>query len=403
GTGAETATGWADRYGGQGIGACGGSARAAFVNGYHVKGIGKTPLLSARNDEAHSTGCVSLDEAIRETIFSEKMSQFPWSVVPNLAILTTGLDFGADMPPGLSGSEGGGKVLVVRPAFLRPAHFERAVAAVLPDIKTGEKDAARVVHMIKGLLALTGQESLRDVFLRFWARWAEQLAYGLVNRLSQHAHSTSNICLSGQLIDFGAARSFSSNRSIRIRPGALPHGADLDAVMRSVNLTTESLSWYGGELDIEDRDKKEIIRVYNRKFIESILSLTNLQRDIKAFIFSDKTLEMITQSALQCGEFKNYIKRAFLNLSEHKSGPNTDQEDAYNVNIERAIKALFSREELKSLISATDIDKLKISGRYDIESLSFLSVRTKVRDMLSATDFLLDGQSIKDFIEGELS
>src|SRR5579864_2830773 len=42
--------GVADCYGGAGIGSNGGSGRAVFLNGYHVKGIGRTPLVGIDAD-----------------------------------------------------------------------------------------------------------------------------------------------------------------------------------------------------------------------------------------------------------------------------------------------------------------------------------------------------------------
>ncbi len=41
----DSITATADRYGGDGIGCNGGSGRAAYINGYHLKGIGRTQLV----------------------------------------------------------------------------------------------------------------------------------------------------------------------------------------------------------------------------------------------------------------------------------------------------------------------------------------------------------------------
>jgi hypothetical protein len=51
----------ADRYGGEGIGRNGGSGRACYVNGYHVKGVGRTALVSPLTDHAHASGGAYLE------------------------------------------------------------------------------------------------------------------------------------------------------------------------------------------------------------------------------------------------------------------------------------------------------------------------------------------------------
>src|ERR1700681_3918252 len=52
----------ADRYGGMGIGPNGGSGRAGYLAGVHIKGIGPTDLIGSGNDGFHATGSMYLQE-----------------------------------------------------------------------------------------------------------------------------------------------------------------------------------------------------------------------------------------------------------------------------------------------------------------------------------------------------
>lgn len=194
----DTITAHADRYGGPGIGLNGGSGRAAVVGGYHVKGIGRTPLVSALTDASHASGGAYLEEAVRETIFAEVVrNEFPHSAVPVLAILDTGLtqDWGTVRER---------RVLVVRPCFLRPAHFVRAVPFYSGNPTEGSQDSARVRHMFDAGTTLLGKAQLVERCTALWTKWAEQLAYSFVHRLPHGSNTISNVCLDGKLVDFGA-------------------------------------------------------------------------------------------------------------------------------------------------------------------------------------------------------
>jgi hypothetical protein len=62
----------ADRYGSStGRTPHGGSGRVATIGAFQAKGIGMTPLVGPGGDQGHSNGCCSIEEAIREAIYSE--------------------------------------------------------------------------------------------------------------------------------------------------------------------------------------------------------------------------------------------------------------------------------------------------------------------------------------------
>lgn len=188
----------ADRYGSSGIGLNGGSGRAAIIGNYLVKGVGRTPLVSARTDAAHGSGGAYLEEAVRETICAEVVrAEFPHAAVPILAIIDTGLlqDWGGMIER---------RVLVVRPCFVRPAHYVRATAHLSGNPTEGALDSERVAHMFRASERLLGQADFRARYRMLWVRWAEQLAYGFIHRVTHGSNTMSNICFDGKLLDFGA-------------------------------------------------------------------------------------------------------------------------------------------------------------------------------------------------------
>jgi hypothetical protein len=206
--GASERIGYADRYGGSGIGHNGGSGRCATLGGYHVKGIGRTPLVSPRTPRTHAAGGAYLEEAVRETVFAEIVAQrFPHDAVPTLAIIDIDEveDWHTDWSPRLER-----RVLLVRPSVLRPAHFERAAGQIGLEPEAQQQDAQRVATMFELAHQTWGSEGIQSRFERLWHCWAEQLAHGHIHRLTHGNHTSSNIALNGALLDFGAATALPS-------------------------------------------------------------------------------------------------------------------------------------------------------------------------------------------------
>jgi hypothetical protein len=201
-------SGTADRYGGLGIGYNGGSGRNSRVGNYFVKGCGRTPLVSHLTDFAHASGGAYLEEAVREAIYSETVRlTFPHGAVPVLAIIDTGIDF--DWPPNIIPNVER-RVLVVRPLFLRPAHFERAVGFVTENPHEGMLDHNRVSQMYNLSVQAYGQENVKQALKDFFDRWAHQLSFGFINRVRLNSNTTSNVAIDGRLLDFGSMSAVSS-------------------------------------------------------------------------------------------------------------------------------------------------------------------------------------------------
>ncbi|MBQ5940039.1 hypothetical protein [Massilia sp. AB1] len=232
-SGAET-TGHADRYGGLGIGANGGSGRAVVVNGYLVKGCGRTPLVSALTDPAHASGGAYLEESVREVIYGEIVrAEFPHSAIPALAIIDTGLvqEWQESAGPKLER-----RTLLVRPCFVRPAHFQRATAFHSGYPKEGMFDTLRVAACFARTGAAWGAHTLAALYERLWVNWAQQLAYSFVHRLPHGSNTVSNIALDGKLLDFGATSAVPSWANVATMLASLPfsrHFATLPDALRA--------------------------------------------------------------------------------------------------------------------------------------------------------------------------
>lgn len=232
----ETIIGYADRYGGAGIGSNGGSGRAALINGYYIKGVGRTHLIGADTDAAHASGGAYLEESVRETIFSEIIAaEFPNGAIPTIAIIDTGIhQVWEKMPYGDMET----RVLIVRPMFLRPAHFERATAFRSIAPFAGATDAKRVSHVFEIATLQYGHATLVSRFTVFWKKWAEQLAHSFIHRLSHSAISTSNICLDGSFVDFGASSALPSWGCATTVAGSPAVGNELKQLLDALRAST---------------------------------------------------------------------------------------------------------------------------------------------------------------------
>jgi hypothetical protein len=194
---------WADMYGGSGGTHHGGSGRAGSINGYNAKGIGRTPLAADNVDFHHSHGYMWLHEAIREIIASEvAAAELPYGAIPIIALIDTGIDF-----DDVDASEYRRRVIVVRPDFFRPAHFERSIFFGSSGTEDSYQyhDAIRVRNMVKQAVQPdgvfpNGQASLVEMFAKF----GQQIGAARALRLWQGQFLSSNLSIDGALVDFGA-------------------------------------------------------------------------------------------------------------------------------------------------------------------------------------------------------
>ena len=203
----------ADRYGGSGHVPHGGSGRAGLAGCFQAKGIGPTPLVGDVRAWTYSHGRAWLEEGLREAICAEiAAAELPHGALPVIAVLDAGLRH--RLP---SGELGERRAIVVRPAALRLAHFERAPMFRAADEQGAERqtsetgDVDRVRGAIRAFQAGLAGEPAAGVRVSGLAealeRVAEQAASGQVHRLCHGGYLTSNVTLNGELLDFGSFRS----------------------------------------------------------------------------------------------------------------------------------------------------------------------------------------------------
>lgn len=225
--------GTVDRYGGRGLGKNGGSGRSALLGNFYLKGIGKTPLLGKSTDESHASGGAYLEECAREIIMSEIVSaEFPWGSVPVLSVCLTGESVVWQTSNGKKKEQ---LCTLVRPAFIRPAHFEKAIGYDPVDLGELAIDEDRVSSHLSFLKDMCSDEvEIISVLAEFWCRWSEQIAYGFAHRLAAGGLSTANVALDGRWVDFGSWASLPSWGKYTFAPRVEPFGEEMVVLLQMV-------------------------------------------------------------------------------------------------------------------------------------------------------------------------
>lgn len=240
--GMSDAFGVADCYGGAGISSNGGSGRAVYINGYHVKGVGRTPLVGIDADVSHASGGAYLEECVRESIFSEIVHlEFPHGSIPTLAIIDTGREVIWETEHGPKRER---MCLLVRPMFLRPAHIERAVRYKSGNEYGGAADAARVRATALAIERQAGgAASMNDLLSTCLERWAQQIGYSYVSRLSHGGVTSSNVSIDGRLADFGAMTSVPTFGRYWVSSAVHPTGLQYKDVLAAVAGIASSMAF----------------------------------------------------------------------------------------------------------------------------------------------------------------
>ncbi|MFY7871364.1 MAG: hypothetical protein ACOVQL_03190, partial [Limnohabitans sp.] len=166
-------------------------------------------------------------------------AEFPCGAVPVLAIIETGE---VQVWETDAGPKPERRCLLVRPAFLRPAHFIRATEFISANPKEGALDAYRVAQTSAAANEVFGRDALAGQWRAFWLRWAEQLAYAYVHRLSHGGNTESNIALDGRLLDFGAMTALPSWARIQTMQGGPPTGLDMLFLVQALQAATPALA-----------------------------------------------------------------------------------------------------------------------------------------------------------------
>ncbi|SOD54773.1 hypothetical protein [Pseudoxanthomonas wuyuanensis] len=269
----------ADRYGSNsGYFAHGGSGRAAVVGGMSVKGVGATPLVGEGVNREHSHGCASMNVAIREAIYAEVFDlEFRFGAVPVVAIIDTGLTFESSSRPGTYLK----RALIVRPSVLRPAHFQRAPGFVRPldghhncQMDDVERTKELIAHFEKD--AAYEGNSTKDRLTIMLEKFAQQAAFGQVHRLYGGGFFSSNLSVSGELMDYGNAHAFPDWANAKVLDNDLGFGRELETIVS----TAKSLGFYFQKyascppaLENETEIMERVSQAYRLAFREEILRL----------------------------------------------------------------------------------------------------------------------------------
>jgi hypothetical protein len=197
----------ADRYGSSNGSSFGGSGRCGSAGELFAKGIGPTPLVSSDADAAHRTGLLALADAFKEAISAEIVSrELPWGAIPVVAVIDAGLEF---IDP-LTGARRRAGILI-RPTFLRPAHFERSI--LFGDAGHRDSDQFKDAQRVQALVRHFAQHPELGVTPgAMFRRFAQQVGVARALRLWHGRFLSSNLSVDGALVDFGAFRAMPSWR-----------------------------------------------------------------------------------------------------------------------------------------------------------------------------------------------
>jgi hypothetical protein len=280
----ESKTLWADRYGGSGLVPHGGSGRVSVSGAFQAKGVGPTPLVGRGTSWHYSNGCLWMEEAIREVIYSEIFaSEFPHGANAVLAIIDTGLNY---ICP--NGDIWQRRAIQVRESALRPAHFMRApMFRPRNEQPSGQwKDAHRVAYAIEKLEGLI-EDGVYPPIDRIFTNVAEQAAFGQAHRLFTGGYYPSNFMLSGGIIDFGAARHFPTwNRAIvsETLPG-------FGEEFKTISAAIETFGYYWNKHVRHTRSKVDANAIaaiakaaLHKKLSDEMVKMWNIPVDIDASV-----------------------------------------------------------------------------------------------------------------------
>ena len=224
---------FADRYGASGGAPHGGSGRCGYSGPLNAKGIGRTPLAAKNTDWEHTHGWLWMHEALREIVNAEvAAAELPHGAIPVVALIDVGVEI-----RGHGDAAKRRRAIIVRPNFLRPAHFERSIFfgdAGRPD-SAQCRDAARTRDAIQAAGNAADGLDVTSMFMKF----ATQLGHAHALRLWQGRFLSSNLSACGALADFGSFRAVPDWRSAFGEPGA-SFGRELD----EMRVALESLCFH---------------------------------------------------------------------------------------------------------------------------------------------------------------
>lgn len=371
----------ADSYGGTGVMTHGGSGRVGIDGCFQVKGIGKTPLVGVESDWLHSHGCLWLEEALREAVYAELTAcEFPHGAVPVLAVIDTGIDF--HKPDGKHSAR---RALSIRPVVVRPAYLERAIAFLPPGAEHNARyrDVRRVKKVVSYFENLAQQApdgKLSKVLEVTLAKLAAQIAFGRAHRLFPGNYSSSNFCINGALLDFGAYTAV-ANWCRTIGMNGL-HGfgdeiAEVKQIIRSISFYVNKYkSSAVSALDPEEMVEK-FVSTLDQEFEREFLYLFHLE-SVRDHSIKEKVLAALFSYYKKQQRFEVRFQNSVLKKLSWLGEVNAAEQSISNLN--NAEHEVWGR--LESAVASSTLEKkekIVLGKRMRITAARLLTPRPETR------------------------
>ncbi|MYM95200.1 protein adenylyltransferase SelO family protein [Duganella vulcania] len=220
-------TAFAERYGGKGVGTNGGGVRCGNIGDWQIKGVGCNPLVGMGTDYWHAHGGATIDEAIKEVIWSEICSfTLPYGAIRTAGIILTGTKTWKKERDKKTIAD---RALIIREKSIRPAHFMRSVNYNPNDLiwSSCVSDNDRTKNSINSLTrnfpmpsdVADPAKNLYASIYKLLKRAAFQMAAARAKRIPHGSINCSNICLDGRYIDFGTMTAISDFGRVIISGG----------------------------------------------------------------------------------------------------------------------------------------------------------------------------------------
>jgi hypothetical protein len=279
---AQTVSGLIEMYGGAGLGANAGGVRCANIGKVQVKGIGPTVLAGHSTDKWHKHGACSLQDAIKESIFSELFHlALPHGAARPIAVYDVGTRFateiGAEKLPG-SAPRG----LFAREPIVRLAHFMRSSFMDVPgEVAARELPRMRVMvpKLADYICAGIGQPCLEAAVVGLQALYGRVLEQTIAMRLKRLVHGSmipSNFGVDGRLVDFTTSTTVSTLQPVVVTLGSAcsqtQHKQVLDSVADVLFYLTKFDSRCAAGLSAFERATREVLVVANQDYESKVMA-----------------------------------------------------------------------------------------------------------------------------------
>ncbi len=338
--GLKTVDSFTEMYGGAGVGANAGGVRCANIGSCQVKGIGPTILAGKSTDKWHKHGALSLQDAVKEAIFSELFHlALPHGASRPIAVYDLGVRFATEIGVERKPSSAP-RALFVREPIVRLAHFMRSsFMDVAPEIAKLELPRMRAVvpKLVDHLCAGEGPPSMENAaagLQKMYALVLEQTAWMRLKRIVHGSLIPSNFGVDGRLVDFTTSTAISTLQPVLVSLGSAcsqtQHHQVLDSVADMVFYVSKFDARCNANRQQIEATTKTIIenskRDYERKVMIAHLQLIGLgpgEQNALSTEVRDRLVKAIVKIVLQ-GSTEGHL---YYGGDEHPMLPATGKND----------------------------------------------------------------------------